>query len=301
MSSNAGKQKGQSKPRPIEGQRGQTDRDSVERCSGKGHDSSRRKSSNNQRAPENSPRTRGSPHSAPNQNKTPPERGRSKGSSSAGPSSRSGSLGRSPQDGGGVGPGPAALGKSPPTRGTPGRRRGAPKGHRLTADDWEDADEEIRDYFAGHGHQSRGSSRRGRWEQRQEELELEMALALSLSVNHAPEGGEPRAPGTARTHELTYERLTTLEDVKVTATAGAVAALPSTVFGGSAHSSPMKATTTSAGHEMCTICQHEYGVGDDLVVLPCGHRFHPQCGSEWLLNYSRRCPVCKTDISDEFA
>jgi hypothetical protein len=57
-----------------------------------------------------------------------------------------------------------------------------------------------------HGHQSQGpSARRGRWEQYHEELELEMALALSLSVDNAPENGPPRAPGTARAHELSYE------------------------------------------------------------------------------------------------
>lgn len=87
----------------------------------------------------------------PTHNRTPPERGRNQGaggSSSAGPSSRSGSLGRSPQNQGGVGPGQVGLGKSPPVRGTPARR-GSKKGHRLTADDWDDADEEIRDYFAG--------------------------------------------------------------------------------------------------------------------------------------------------------
>lgn len=47
---------------------------------------------------------------------------------------------------------------------------------------------------------------------------------------------------------------------------------------------------------MCPICLGELVEGDSAVVLPCGHMFHENCGSEWLLRYSKCCPVCKQEV-----
>lgn len=47
---------------------------------------------------------------------------------------------------------------------------------------------------------------------------------------------------------------------------------------------------------MCPICLGELVEGDSAVVLPCSHTFHENCGSEWLLQYSKCCPVCKQEV-----
>ncbi|XP_024394056.1 uncharacterized protein [Physcomitrium patens] len=42
----------------------------------------------------------------------------------------------------------------------------------------------------------------------------------------------------------------------------------------------------------------EYEHGDLQVNLPCHHGFHQACGAEWLLSYSKLCPVCKYDVTE---
>lgn len=51
-------------------------------------------------------------------------------------------------------------------------------------------------------------------------------------------------------------------------------------------------------HRVCAICQCDYEDADLLIKLPCTHKFHHGCGSEWLLNYSKLCPVCKHDVTE---
>ncbi len=43
----------------------------------------------------------------------------------------------------------------------------------------------------------------------------------------------------------------------------------------------------------CVICLDDFNNGDKLTVLPCGHEFHKQCISPWLLSRSTLCPICK--------
>ncbi|KAI1177486.1 hypothetical protein F4777DRAFT_207415 [Nemania sp. FL0916] len=45
----------------------------------------------------------------------------------------------------------------------------------------------------------------------------------------------------------------------------------------------------------CTICIDEVKVGDEVVVLPCGHWFHEECASLWLKQHNS-CPVCRAAI-----
>lgn len=51
----------------------------------------------------------------------------------------------------------------------------------------------------------------------------------------------------------------------------------------------------------CIVCQEEYGKGDVLRVLPCGHVFHLECVDRWFLSrtdYSRPlvCPLCNAPL-----
>ncbi|KAJ2660092.1 hypothetical protein IWW48_003144 [Coemansia sp. RSA 1200] len=62
---------------------------------------------------------------------------------------------------------------------------------------------------------------------------------------------------------------------------------------------------TETGQPNCVVCLEEYSVGDDVRMLPCGHVFHDQCITPWLLRPKSRfheCPMCKTPcFADEAA
>jgi hypothetical protein len=46
----------------------------------------------------------------------------------------------------------------------------------------------------------------------------------------------------------------------------------------------------------CSICTEDFELGQDQRVLPCDHRFHPECIDPWLLNVSGTCPLCRVDL-----
>ncbi|KAF1837275.1 hypothetical protein BDW02DRAFT_157073 [Decorospora gaudefroyi] len=46
----------------------------------------------------------------------------------------------------------------------------------------------------------------------------------------------------------------------------------------------------------CSICTEDFEQGQDLRVLPCDHKFHPECVDPWLLNVSGTCPLCRVDL-----
>jgi len=102
----------------------------------------------------------------------------------------------------------------------------------------------------------------------------------------AEEPWGPPAAGTVEEPGMSYEELVGLEDVKVPASAEAIAALP---------------TREAAGaeiQELCSICQCDYEEERIRTTLPCGHHFHQACATEWLGTYSKLCPVCKTSAVD---
>jgi hypothetical protein len=41
----------------------------------------------------------------------------------------------------------------------------------------------------------------------------------------------------------------------------------------------------------CSICTEDFEQGQDIRVLPCNHKFHPECVDPWLLNVSGTCPL----------
>ncbi|KAJ1986291.1 E3 ubiquitin-protein ligase rnf13 [Coemansia spiralis] len=63
-------------------------------------------------------------------------------------------------------------------------------------------------------------------------------------------------------------------------------------------------TPTETGPPSCVICLEEYVVDDEVRVLPCGHVFHDQCITPWLLRPKSKfheCPMCKTPCFPEEA
>ena len=41
----------------------------------------------------------------------------------------------------------------------------------------------------------------------------------------------------------------------------------------------------------CSVCTDDFVKGQDIRVLPCKHKFHPECIDPWLLNVSGTCPL----------
>ncbi|KAH5037947.1 hypothetical protein HBI74_036000 [Parastagonospora nodorum] len=59
------------------------------------------------------------------------------------------------------------------------------------------------------------------------------------------------------------------------------------------------ASKDSSSHDEnlgCSICTEDFEKGQDLRVLPCDHKFHPECVDPWLLNVSGTCPLCRVDL-----
>jgi hypothetical protein len=42
---------------------------------------------------------------------------------------------------------------------------------------------------------------------------------------------------------------------------------------------------------VCPICTDEFIRGEDVRLLPCNHKFHPDCIDPWLVNVSGTCPL----------
>lgn len=123
---------------------------------------------------------------------------------------------------------------------------------------------------------------------------IDIALALSLSLSEPGHGAQAvnlASPFGSRPLDMSYESLVMLENVKCTAPPTLVNSLTGHVFN--------KEASTECVEELCTICQVEYKDDDLYMLLPCLHTFHDICGSEWFLNHSKLCPVCKHDVTEK--
>lgn len=50
-------------------------------------------------------------------------------------------------------------------------------------------------------------------------------------------------------------------------------------------------TAVREGELGCSICTEDFSMGEDVRVLPCHHKYHPDCIDPWLLNVSGTCPL----------
>ncbi|KAJ9438031.1 Receptor homology region [Diplonema papillatum] len=51
-------------------------------------------------------------------------------------------------------------------------------------------------------------------------------------------------------------------------------------------------------HAFCVVCLYDAEVGDDLLLLPCTHRFHDACATPWFAEHTA-CPICKREVTRE--
>ncbi|KAJ7554738.1 hypothetical protein O6H91_05G007500 [Diphasiastrum complanatum] len=126
-----------------------------------------------------------------------------------------------------------------------------------------------------------------------EESSLDIALALALSLSDSS-SASPESSREFTTIDLSYENLVLLEDVKIVAPLLIVNSMQELLFEGTENQPPSE--DDSSG--VCVVCQSEYLMAEKLILLPCCHNFHHACGTEWLLNYSKLCPVCKHDVTE---
>ncbi|KAF2747342.1 hypothetical protein M011DRAFT_380965, partial [Sporormia fimetaria CBS 119925] len=63
-------------------------------------------------------------------------------------------------------------------------------------------------------------------------------------------------------------------------------------------STPVNPTATVNDEDKpgCSICTEDFEQGQDIRVLPCNHKYHPECVDPWLLNVSGTCPLCRVDL-----
>ena len=55
---------------------------------------------------------------------------------------------------------------------------------------------------------------------------------------------------------------------------------------------PAKGEANDADNGLaCSVCTDDFVKGQDIRVLPCKHKFHPECIDPWLLNVSGTCPL----------
>lgn len=74
--------------------------------------------------------------------------------------------------------------------------------------------------------------------------------------------------------------------------AGGVPPAPEAVI----HSLPRVVVGPEDAERDCAVCQDNFEVGSEVLVLPCAHRFHGDCITPWLQMHAS-CPVCRARVN----
>ncbi|KAL8919235.1 MAG: hypothetical protein Q9208_006896 [Pyrenodesmia sp. 3 TL-2023] len=81
------------------------------------------------------------------------------------------------------------------------------------------------------------------------------------------------------------------------ATEGSNDAVTTEVSGSESHAQNTNDPIANADNGLaCSVCTDDFAKGQDVRVLPCNHKFHPECIDPWLLNVSGTCPLCRVDL-----
>lgn len=182
-----------------------------------------------------------------------------------------------------------------PTRSV--RRRNRRRNNRQNAAHLDQLQLEVDDYIEDNLHSFSFNAEERSWGSNSDHYEIEIALAVSLSLAQSADGSSDHNmnhSGREYGSDLSYESLAQLENVMCVAPAVVVNSLSVNAFVGNKASHELVEPA-----EVCAICQCEYESGDTIMSLPCAHSFHRLCGSEWLLKYSKLCPICKLDVVEK--
>lgn len=119
----------------------------------------------------------------------------------------------------------------------------------------------------------------------EEERQLRLAIQASLRENSQAYGGlSLHQLMDLQSRELTpndYELLLMLDNT----------IKPKTVSQAKLQSLPVAKIEDELYTELiCTVCQMNYELGEEIKTLPCGHFFHVACIDQWLSESSTKCP-----------
>lgn len=102
--------------------------------------------------------------------------------------------------------------------------------------------------------------------------DVELAIDPEGRAGHSP--GDPET-GSSAGEEETKKPDAAIHDERPTPTPGI----------------DMPSDPPKAGNFSCPICTDDFVKGQDIRVLPCNHKFHPECIDPWLMNVSGTCPL----------
>ena len=113
-----------------------------------------------------------------------------------------------------------------------------------------------------------------------------------------PENPPPKAPDEPQRHPADAatpepSSLETLSDPPQPDMVKTVSASATAPQSDTAHPTP---EANAENGLACSVCTDEFVRGQDVRVLPCDHKFHPECIDPWLLNVSGTCPMCRVDL-----
>ncbi|KAJ0649746.1 putative transcription factor C2H2 family [Helianthus annuus] len=155
---------------------------------------------------------------------------------------------------------------------------------------------------SGHHTVSEGAPTRTRSGDFLSQFALDEAMALSLQqlgdehelddlYAHASSSNSSQAP--VDPDNMEYEELVELsESVGVEnrgISASLIAELPTSRYKSGGFFSKCKKK------EKCVVCQMDFHSGEQLITLPCLHRYHSKCITDWLL-LKKNCPICQNEV-----
>jgi len=124
---------------------------------------------------------------------------------------------------------------------------------------------------------------------------------VELASTAAARNGIVANDSSSRSEQVETEPHDTTRSTDATQTTTEKAVVPAAVEEHSEGIAPAQPSTAVAGASSdstsqddnlgCSICTEDFEKGQDLRVLPCDHKFHPECVDPWLLNVSGTCPL----------
>ncbi|KAK2021085.1 hypothetical protein LX32DRAFT_277376 [Colletotrichum zoysiae] len=135
-------------------------------------------------------------------------------------------------------------------------------------------------------------------------MELESATNVPIHDRSVESRSENRQPDTAQVNAKHSDTTMTTGSIEAngatpnaTAAGSANAAAAATAGAANATGSASHGSSGQEDENLgCSICTEDFTVGEDVRVLPCNHKFHPNCVDPWLVNVSGTCPLCRLDL-----
>ncbi|ETI28669.1 hypothetical protein G647_01120 [Cladophialophora carrionii CBS 160.54] len=131
-----------------------------------------------------------------------------------------------------------------------------------------------------------------------------MTTASTTSAQASPEHASPTSPLLISTSQNVSQRPRPRSQTTAGSFAGGTSAESQFLQSRSPQNEklttspkPAKRKRYTGRQVECVVCLEEYVDGESQVMsLPCGHEFHAECITPWLVTRRRTCPICKGDV-----